>query len=146
MPTFADFGHVFRVAEYIVWPLIRLKSAYQQAIFYKLLSETCGIEIDNDKQLMSLITELAEAKRSYDKIAPAISEVNRTGYGIISPDITDLSLEEPEIVKQGSIFSTYNGPSECLIGKEFTVVDIESTGLDVYNDKTRISQPLEKPQ
>ncbi|MBO5713102.1 MAG: 3'-5' exoribonuclease [Clostridia bacterium] len=40
-----------------------------------------------------------------------------------------------EIIKQGDIFSTYNGPQQCLLGKEFTVVDIESTGLDVYNDK-----------
>ena len=45
-------------------------------------------------------------------------------------------LPQPaEIIKQGDIFSTYNGPQECLKGKEFTVVDIETTGLDVYNDK-----------
>jgi stage IV sporulation protein A len=31
----------------------------------------------------------------------ALDEVEATGYGIIMPDIEELALEEPEIVKQG---------------------------------------------
>ena len=34
-------------------------------------------------------------------MAYALHEVNEKGYGIVSPGIDDLILEEPEIVKQG---------------------------------------------
>ncbi len=40
-------------------------------------------------------------KKQYDKMAYALHEVNERGYGIVSPGIDDLILEEPEIVKQG---------------------------------------------
>ena len=51
---------------------------------------------------MSLITELSQTKKEYDKIEAALREVKDTGYGIVAPTIDELSLEEPEIVKQGS--------------------------------------------
>ena len=50
---------------------------------------------------MRSITELAAAKREYDKIKDAIDQVNATGYGIVMPAIEELTLDEPEIVKQG---------------------------------------------
>ena len=37
----------------------------------------------------------------FDKFNSALGEVERTGYGIVMPDIDELTLEEPEIVKQG---------------------------------------------
>ncbi|MBQ8338297.1 MAG: stage IV sporulation protein A, partial [Oscillospiraceae bacterium] len=40
-------------------------------------------------------------KREYDKIKPALDEVNATGYGIVMPQIDELTLAEPEIVRQG---------------------------------------------
>ena len=44
----------------------------------------------------------ANVKKEYDKVAYALQEVNETGYGIVSPSIDELILEEPEMVKQGS--------------------------------------------
>ena len=45
--------------------------------------------------------ELNKIKKEYEKIKPALDEVEATGYGIVMPDIDELSLEEPEIIKQG---------------------------------------------
>ena len=45
-----------------------------------------------------------DVKKKYDKVSYALEEVNRKGYGIVSPSIDELALEEPEIVKQGSRF------------------------------------------
>ncbi len=73
-------------------------------LFYKILGETSGFEIDGRDKLMSLMTELAAVKKEYDKVAYALKEVTATGYGIVSPTIDELSLEEPEIVKQGNRF------------------------------------------
>lgn len=71
-------------------------------LFYKVLGENSGFEIKGKDTLMSLITELAQTKREYDKIENALAEVRTTGYGVVAPTIDELSLEEPEIVRQGS--------------------------------------------
>ena len=57
--------------------------------------------MENDGQLLRLLTELAAMKREYDKISAALDEVRATGYGIVMPGIDELTLEEPEIVRQG---------------------------------------------
>lgn len=71
-------------------------------MFYKILGENTGFEIKGKETLMGLMTELAMIKREYDKIEGALSEVREVGYGIVAPSIEELSLEEPEIVRQGS--------------------------------------------
>lgn len=73
-------------------------------LFYKVLSEMSGIDVKEEGDLFSIVTTMAKSKKSYDKIEQALNEVKRKGYGIVSPDIDDLTLDEPEIVKQGSKF------------------------------------------
>lgn len=72
-----------------------------RALFYHTLSQQSGFQIGDDGDLMALLTELAGVKRSYDKVADALKEVEETGYGIVVPPIDSLVLEEPEIMKQG---------------------------------------------
>lgn len=50
---------------------------------------------------MESIKELAAMKKEYSRVKGALEEVEATGYGIIMPDIEELELQEPEIVKQG---------------------------------------------
>ncbi|MBE6692466.1 MAG: stage IV sporulation protein A [Ruminococcaceae bacterium] len=69
-------------------------------IFYNILGEKSGFDIENEKALLSIMTELSEVKKKYDKVASAIDDVMNDGYGIVMPSIDDLTLEEPEIVKQ----------------------------------------------
>lgn len=71
-------------------------------LFYKVLSETTGMEIDGEYQLISTIKVLAEAKREYDKVEYALEEVRRKGYGIVTPAIEEMRLEQPVIVRHGS--------------------------------------------
>ena len=71
-------------------------------VFYRLLSEDCGVEISDDFYLMSYMKHLTYAKKEFDKIKEALEKVNETGYGIVMPTLSDLSLEEPKIVKRGS--------------------------------------------
>ena len=70
-------------------------------LFYRILGETTGIEIVNESDLLPVLMELNRIKKEYEKIKPALDEVEATGYGIVMPDIDELSLEEPEIIKQG---------------------------------------------
>ncbi len=72
-----------------------------QSLFYQILSENTGLEVGEEQELMQTMVELTKVKKEYDKIKSALSEVEATGYGIVMPSIEELSLEEPEIVKQG---------------------------------------------
>ena len=71
------------------------------SLFYKILAESTGLSISDEQELMECITELAKMKRDYMRVKDALDEVEATGYGIVMPSIEELSLEEPEIVKQG---------------------------------------------
>lgn len=71
-------------------------------LFYKVLSKQCGEEITSDYMLVGYIKQLAHAKVEYDKIKEALDQVKETGYGVVSPKMEEMTLEEPEIVKQGS--------------------------------------------
>lgn len=73
-------------------------------LFYQVLSQMTGMEITNEGELFSIISDLACTKKKYDKISYALEEVKTKGYGIVTPSIDELVLEEPEMVKQGSRF------------------------------------------
>ncbi len=72
-----------------------------RSLFYATLSQQSGFQIGDDGDLLSLLTQLAKVKKEYDKVAEALKQVQETGYGIVAPSIDALTLEEPEIVKQG---------------------------------------------
>ena len=71
-------------------------------LFYQVLTEISGVTIQNEGDLFSTITEFAGVKKEYDKIAYALEEVKAKGYGIVTPSMEELILDEPEMVKQGS--------------------------------------------
>lgn len=74
-------------------------------MFFETLSQQSGLQVGDDGDLMQLIGELAEAKREYDKVAPALKAARETGYGIVMPGVEELNLEDPEIVRQGGRYS-----------------------------------------
>lgn len=76
--------------------------AAKPELFYKALSASCGMEITDDFALMSNMKELVHAKKEYDKISVALESVKKTGYGVVAPSLDEMTLEEPQIVKQGS--------------------------------------------
>ena len=83
---------------------VHLRLDCPDALFYEILSAKAGISIENDVQLLSLLTELVNAKREYEKIADALSAVKATGYGIVMPTADEMKLETPEILRKGSAY------------------------------------------
>lgn len=71
-------------------------------LFYNILSEASGLDVDSDEKLMGMMVEMGTIKREYDKLAPALKSVRENGYGIVSPTMDEMTLEDPEIVKQGT--------------------------------------------
>jgi len=79
---------------------VKVDVRLEEGIFYDTVSEYTGVSVKNREDLMYSIIELASSKKKFDTVAAALDEVNERGYGIIMPDISELSLAEPEIVKQ----------------------------------------------
>ena len=69
-------------------------------LFYRILSEKSGMDIKGERELMDCICDLAASKSRFDRVAQAYSDVLDHGYGIVMPTMEELSLEEPEIVRQ----------------------------------------------
>ena len=78
--------------------------SFPESLFYEILSSKAGLEIENDGQLLKMLTELAQIKMEYDKISDALSAVKATGYGVVMPNAGEMTLEKPEIVKKGNTF------------------------------------------
>lgn len=103
---------------------LRYTLPLKEGLFNRILGEECGTEIRGDAHLLQLMKELVAAKAEYDHVAEALKSVRETGYGLVTPAMSELTLQEPEIVQQGSRFGVKlkaNAPSLHLIR-----VDIET--------------------
>ncbi len=80
---------------------VTITAELDSSLFYKIIGEATGIELNGEGDLMPLLMEMNEIKKKYERIAPALEEVEATGYGIVMPELEELSLEEPKIIKQG---------------------------------------------
>ena len=83
---------------------VDINIALKEELLYKILTEMSGLNISNEEDLFSTLISLAASKSEFDKIAYAMEEVKAKGYGIVTPTIDELILDEPEMVKQGSRF------------------------------------------
>jgi stage IV sporulation protein A len=79
-----------------------IELSVDDGLFYRILSETTGMDIASEYQLIATIKVLAEAKREYDKIKYALEEVRNKGYGIVTPATDEMKLEPPVLVKHGA--------------------------------------------
>lgn len=69
-------------------------------LYYRVISELTGFDIAGEKELIDLLRTLAGMKAEYDKVAAALHDCEDSGYGIVMPDVADMKLDEPEIVRQ----------------------------------------------
>lgn len=77
---------------------------FPESMFYEILSSKTGMPIQNDAQLLALLTELSAIKQEYDKISDALSSVKATGYGIVMPTAEEMKLEKPELLRKNGAF------------------------------------------
>lgn len=82
----------------------RIEFKPKHDLFYKILGEICGREISNETDLINIMDESYKAKLEYDKIAQALKDVRETGYGLVSPELSEMKLEQPEIFNQGNSY------------------------------------------
>lgn len=76
----------------------------REDLFLQVLKEVTGFEIEGEHDILRLMQDLAVAKREYDKVAEALAEVRSTGYGVVTPRLDEMNLQEPELIRQGNRF------------------------------------------
>ncbi|MBQ1261521.1 MAG: stage IV sporulation protein A [Clostridia bacterium] len=72
----------------------------REGLYYEIIRELTGFSVSGEEELIELLAELSTVKAEYDKVSEALTSVRETGYGIVMPEVEDLHLEEPQIVKQ----------------------------------------------
>ncbi len=78
----------------------RVSVELDDGLYYKTISEMTNLDISSEEEMIRTLALLAETKKKYDRIAEALECAETHGYGIVMPEVADLKLEEPEIVKQ----------------------------------------------
>ncbi len=92
-------------------------------LFYRILSELVGENIDGEHHIMQLMHKFSQGWKEWDKMAEAMNEVNDNGYGVVSPRMEEIYLEEPELIKQGGHFGVRlkaSAPSYHIIRANIT--------------------------
>ena len=80
---------------------VKVALEVDSSLFYKIMSEKTGLDIKDEQQLMAELIGLSKAKKDFERFRLALDEVEATGYGIVMPTMEELSLDDPEIMKQG---------------------------------------------
>ena len=96
-----------------------------KALYYHLLSQRSGMEIENDGQLMCLMREYKDIRREYDRFHEALDAVRNTGYGVVLPEEDEMELEEPQIVRQSGKYAVKLRASAPAIHLFRTQIDCE---------------------
>lgn len=112
-----------------------------QSLYDKILSEICGVEIEDEADLLKILKDFSHANKEYSKLAYALENVKENGYGIVPPFLEEITLEEPEIIRQGSRFGVRlqaSAPSLHIvrvdIKSEFTpIVGTEKQSEELVN-------------
>jgi stage IV sporulation protein A len=94
-----------------------------EAFFYQALTEVSGFSVEGSHDILRLMKDLSFAKREFDKIAPALDEVRESGYGMVTPRLDEMFLEEPELIRQGNRFGVRlkaKAPSLHIIRADIT--------------------------
>ncbi len=94
-----------------------------EELFYRSLSEVSGFPVDGTHDIMRLMKDLSVAKKEFDKVSSALDEVRETGYGVVTPRLEEMFLEEPELIRQGSRFGVKlkaKAPSLHIIRADIT--------------------------
>ena len=83
---------------------VRCTLTFPEKLFYEILTNRAGQPIENQAQLLALLTELSLVKKEYDRICDALASVQATGYGIVMPSAGETRLEKPEVIRKGGAF------------------------------------------
>lgn len=82
--------------------IIKIQLGIADKFYYKILSEFTGQDISSEYELIKTIKELSSKKEDFDKISSALEQVQAKGYAVVMPSRDEITIEEPEVIKNGA--------------------------------------------
>lgn len=110
----------------------------ESSLFYKVMSEKTGLDIEDEQQLMAELIALSKAKKDFERFRLALEEVEATGYGIVMPTMDELSLDDPEIMKQGGKYGVRlkaSAPSIHMLRADITTEVAPIVGTESQSEE-----------
>lgn len=75
---------------------------FDEKYYYQIMSEVTGVEIQGEYQMIQMLRQLTQMRKEYDKVLSAMESVRQKGYGVVTPVREEITLDEPEVIKQGN--------------------------------------------
>lgn len=82
--------------------IVKIRVQIAERYYYELLSSLTGIEMDSEYTLIHTIKEFAHMKEEYSKVQDAMQAVRGVGYGVVTPELSEIVMEDPEVIRQGN--------------------------------------------
>ncbi len=105
----------------------------RKGLYHDILKEIIQIDDMSQGEFLNYMRELVKVKNEFDRLGNAIAQVEQTGYGYALPQLEDIELTDPVLVKQGSRYGMK------MIAKASTIhmikVDVESTFEPIIGSK-----------
>lgn len=114
---------------------VSVSAELDDGLFYKTVGEMTELEIENEEQLISQMMELSKIKREYERVEKALHDVEEIGYGIVTPKLEDMRLEEPEITKQQGAYGVKLKASAPSIHMIKATIQTELNPIVVGNEQ-----------
>ena len=81
---------------------VRIRIQIDEKYYYQLLSEMCGVHIEGEYDLIHTLKNLSAMREKYVKVQDALESVRGSGYGVVIPELNEIKMEDPTVIKQGS--------------------------------------------
>lgn len=82
--------------------VVHIDALFDDSRYYQILSELVGTEIEGEYHLIRLLKDYVSKKDEIEKMTGAWNDVHRKGYGVITPGIEDIVIDEPELIRHGN--------------------------------------------
>ena len=83
---------------------VTIRIQVDEKCYYEMLSELIGTNISSEYELVRMMKELSEMKKSYEDVRDAMECVKMKGYGVVNPRKEEIMVDEPTLIKQGNKF------------------------------------------
>ena len=97
---------------------VELRVDVDDKYYYEFLSAITGMPITSEYQMIDMIKNLSAKKQEYEKVEDAMDSVSARGYGVVTPGLSDIVMEEPELITHAGKYGVKiraNSPSIHMI-------------------------------
>ena len=110
-------------------------------VYNSCIEEIVGDKLDDKSKLIEILQEYSENKTICKKLKTALKGLDTQGYGIAFPEISEMKLSTPELLKQGGRYGikiSAEAPAIFLVK-----LDVESTFEPIIGSKEQAEALVE---